>query len=267
MAPAVGVVVRAAAGSIIHYPDDRRATAVLADALGVPSELVVLTNGAAEAISLVAALEPAGWVEPPEFALYERHLAVIDRTARPWQSNPSNPLGRLAAPDTEAGVWDEAFWQLATGTWTRGDHEAWRLGSLTKLWACPGLRLGYAIAPDVEAAIALRRVQPRWPVSTLAVAAVEELVPRSDLPRWAEALRSRRLDLVRMLSGHGLDVTDTDACWVLVDRPDLRADLLPHGVIVRDCTSFGMPGVHRIGVPDDRGAARLARALAKVVDQ
>lgn len=263
VAPDVAAVVRAAAGTIGRYPDTRRATAVLAEALGVSTELLVLTNGGAEAIALVAALEPVGRVEAPEFALYERHLDRLDPAAPRWRSNPSNPLGRLASGDATAGVWDEAFWQLATGTWTRGDADAWRLGSLTKLWACPGLRIGYAIAPDDAAAAAVRRLQPQWSVSTLAAATVEQLVGRSDLAGWAAEVRRRRADLVGLLDGYGLDVTDTEACWVLVDRPGLRAELLPHGVVVRDCTSFGMPGTHRIAVPDDRRAERLAAALAE----
>lgn len=261
VAPDAAAVVRAAAGSVVRYPDPNRATAVLADALGVSPDLVVLTNGGSEAIALVAAQQPVGWVEHPEFALYERHLRRLDPTAPRWRSNPSNPLGRLAPPSAAAGVWDEAFWQLATGTWTRGDADAWRVGSLTKLWGCPGVRIGYAIAPDDRAADELRRRQPQWAVSSLATAVVEELTGRSDLPGWATAVRRRRSELVSLLATHGLVAQDTEACWVLVHRPGLRADLLPHGVLVRDCASFGLHGTHRIAVPDDRGAERLDAAL------
>lgn len=264
VAPPVGAIIREAADLVRTYPDARRATAVLAGAIGVAPELLVLTNGGAEAIALVAALEPVGWVDAPEFSLYERHLKRIEPDAPRWRSNPSNPLGRLAPPDAAAGVWDEAFWQLATGTWTRGDGDAWRIGSLTKLWACPGLRIGYVIAPDDRSAERLRGIQPRWAVGTLAAAVVERLVERSDLPTWAAEVRRRRSQLVDLLADHGLDCIDTEACWVLVDRPGLRAELLRHGVLVRDCASFGMPGTHRIAVPDDRGAERLAAALAEV---
>ena len=111
----------------------------------------------------------AGEVVEPEFSLYRRHLAEVRAGAGRWRSNPSNPLGRSPPPTTTPAVWDEAFWPLATGTWTRGDDAAWRLGSLTKLWACPGLRLGYVIAPDAAPArpaspgppAALGRQRPR----------------------------------------------------------------------------------------------------------
>ena len=65
-----------------------------------------------------------------------------------------------------------------------------------------------------------------------------------------------------VLQRHGLNPLPSDANWVLVKSPWLRELLAPHGVVVRDCTSFGLPGVMRIAVPDDDGLARLNAALA-----
>ena len=48
---------------------------------------------------------------------------------------------------------------------------------------------------------------------------------------------------------------------MIVTAPGLRDRLAPHGVVVRDCGSFGWPDVVRIAVPDDRGLERLADAL------
>lgn len=260
-APAIGRILTDAASSIRQYPDLSRATSVLAETIGVTAERLVITNGGSEAIALVADLVRRGRVDRPEFSLYERHLSTIDPTAGRWRSNPSSPLGRLADPDEVAAVWDEAYWPLATGTWTRGDDESWRLGSLTKLWACPGLRIGYVIAPDDDAAELIRRRQPRWSVNSLAAAAVEELTSRSDLVGWSRAIAERRRELVDLLGRHGLEVHDTDSCWVLVRRPGLRATLLQHGVLVRDCASFGLHDWHRIAVPTDGAARHLERAL------
>ncbi len=252
-------------GSLINrYPDPASAAALLADAFGVDPDLVVLTNGGAEAIALIAGEHRVGNVIEPEFSLYRRHLAAIDPTAQRWRSNPSNPLGLLAGPGERAGVWDEAFYPLATGRWSRGDAAAWRLGSLTKLWNCPGLRLGYVIAPDVHAALCIRRRQPQWAVNGLALAAIPVLLARTDLTGWHEAIGALRTDFTDALANLGFAVEPTAVNWVLVKAGDLRARLAPRGIVVRDCSSFGLPGLYRVALPTrpqlDRVVASFAAA-------
>jgi histidinol-phosphate/aromatic aminotransferase/cobyric acid decarboxylase-like protein len=245
------------------YPDPRPATEALAGAVGVDPDRLVLTNGGSEAIALVAAEAGTGWVEQPEFAAYRRHLPHVDPQSPRWRSNPHNPSGRLAAPDDIAGVWDEAFYPLATGRWTRGDADrgAWVVGSLTKVFACPGLRAGYVVAPDAAAAARVRRRQPEWSLNGLAGALVPELVAGADLPAWAAAIDGLRAQLDQLLRRHDLVTAPSDACWVLVEAPGLRDRLSPHGVLVRDCASFGLAGWVRIAVPTEDGLARLDEAL------
>jgi threonine-phosphate decarboxylase len=249
-APDVAAIVRGAAGAVGRYPDADAATVALAAAIGVDPDRLVMTNGGSEAIALVAAELGEGEVVDPEFSLYRRHLGAVREGAGRWRSNPSNPGGELAAAADVAAVWDEAFWPLATGTWTRGDDDAWRLGSLTKLWACPGLRLGYAVAPDHDAAARVRARQPRWAVNGLAVAVLEALLDDCDLPGWARGVRHLREHLAAALGELGVDVAATEANWLLVrsGRP-LRDELARHGVLVRDCASFGLPGTYRVALP------------------
>ena len=64
---------------------------------------MLLTNGGAEAIALVAAELGRGWVDEPEFSLYRRHLPVLDPDGPAFRSDPHNPTGALAAPDEHAG--------------------------------------------------------------------------------------------------------------------------------------------------------------------
>jgi histidinol-phosphate/aromatic aminotransferase/cobyric acid decarboxylase-like protein len=250
--------------AVTRYPNATAATGQLAAAIGIDPDLLVLTNGGAEAIALVAQATVDGHVVAPEFSLYERHLATLDPNAPRWRSNPSNPLGVLAATSETAGVWDEAFYPIATGTWTRGDENSWRLGSLTKLWNCPGLRLGYAIAPTLEAASDLRNRQPRWAVNGLALAVVGDLVATTDLAEWSGAIAALRDEFSDALRALGFAVRNTDVNWVLVERPDLRAALAPHGIVVRDCASFGLPGVHRVALPSRAQFERVVAAFAAV---
>jgi histidinol-phosphate/aromatic aminotransferase/cobyric acid decarboxylase-like protein len=251
--------------ALTSYPDPRRAAAQMAEAIGVDPELLVLTNGGAEAIALVAQQVGTGAVVDPEFSLYRRHLGRVDPTAPRWRSNPSSPEGCLAGPTDVAGVWDEAFYPLATGRWTRGDADAWRLGSLTKLWGCPGLRLGYVIAPDQPAAAAIGATQPQWAVNGLALALVEPLLERTQLASWARQIADLRTLFAGELARLGFRVRTTAANWVLVDLPGLRGALAPHRVVVRDCMSFGLPGLHRVALPSPDRLDEVLAAFAAVV--
>jgi histidinol-phosphate/aromatic aminotransferase/cobyric acid decarboxylase-like protein len=169
----------------------------------------------------------------------------------------------LASDDEHVDVWDEAFYPLATGRWSRGDADAGAVvvGSFTKVFACPGLRLGYVLAPDPGTLAAIAAGQPAWSVNALALAVLPDLLAAADLPAWHAALVARRVELVGLLQSAGLAVEAADAPWVLVRSPGLRARLAPHGVVVRDCSSFGLPEHVRVAVPDDRGLARLEEVL------
>ena len=112
-APDVEAVLADRLGATRDYRDPLPCELALAAAMGVDPARLVLTNGGVEAIALVAAMNPAGRVDEPEFSLDRRHLTTVGAAPR-WQSNPSNPLGRLR--DTpmdlgpEPGVWDESFY-------------------------------------------------------------------------------------------------------------------------------------------------------------
>jgi histidinol-phosphate/aromatic aminotransferase/cobyric acid decarboxylase-like protein len=262
LAPDVAGLAAGALGSLRHYPDPTAATAALADAVGVDPARVLLTNGGAEAIALVAGEQGRGRVDDPEFSLYRRHLPAVAADAPRWRSNPHNPMGRLAAPGERAAVWDEAFYPLAAGRWTRGDAGAVVVGSLTKVFACPGLRLGYVLAGEDEVE-RLRRRQPAWAVNGLALALLPRLLEQADLAAWSRGIAALRDDLATVLAGAGLRPRPSDAPWILVDgAAGLRERLAPCGVLVRDATSFGLPGSARVAVPGPAGLERLARALA-----
>lgn len=263
-APDVAGLARRHLGALRRYPDVQAAEAMVAEGLGLQGDRVVLTAGGAQAIALVAAQLRTGWVDEPDFSLYGRHLAHLDPLAPRWRSDPHSPSGRLAAPDARAGVWDEAFLPLSAGVWTRG-RPGWSLGSFTKAFACPGLRVGYAVAPDGDAADALRRARPAWAVGALACAVLPELLAHADPVGWTRDLVAARTQLVSVLAGHGWQALPSDAPWVLVpDAGGLRDALARRGVVVRDCSSFGLPDHVRIAVPDGDGLDRLDRALAAV---
>lgn len=242
--------------AVARYPDPSAATRALAAAMGVAPERLLLTNGGAEAIALVSSIVGGSVVEP-EFRLHPRGEGPR------WRSNPHNPTGVLAPSDARVAVWDEAFYPLATGQWTRGDEDAIVVGSLTKLLACPGLRVGYVLGdPALRDACASR--QPHWSLNGLASESLADLLEPVDLVRESAGVRALREQLRSLLARHGLVAQPSDANWLLVECPGLRDVLAREAVVVRDCASFAMPGVVRIAVPDERGLERLDAALTRV---
>ena len=261
VAPDATEVVAKHVDAIGRYPDAQLATEALAAAMEVDPQRLLLTNGGAEAIALVAAELGRGWADPCDFALYRRHLPILDPGGPRFRSDPHNPSGRLAGLADEAEVWDEAFYPLATGRWTQGER-AVVVGSLTKLLACPGLRAGYVLARDPELVARLARRQPRWSVNGLVAAALPDLLATVDLPGWAAAVARLRSGLVNLLDNLGLAPQPSDANYVLCARAHgLRGRLAARGVVVRDCASFGLPSHARVAVPDHAGLTRLHEAL------
>jgi histidinol-phosphate/aromatic aminotransferase/cobyric acid decarboxylase-like protein len=264
LAPDIAPLVAKYAEAARVYPDEREAGDVVARAVGVDRDRVVLTNGGAEAIALVASLRPRGWVEGPDFSLYAHHLHDVVAGAPRWRSNPHNPTGALAPDNDTAAVWDEAFYPLATGRWTRGDADrgAIVVGSLTKVFACPGLRIGYVLAPDAGFAADVARRRPQWSLNSLACALVPALFDDAPIDEWARGVGALRDRLVALLRDHELHPDGSDANYVLVrDATGLRDHLARRAVLVRDTASFGVANGARIAVPDDEGMDRLAQAL------
>lgn len=266
--------------AIYFYPNPTKARDALAEAIGVESGRVLLTNGGSEAIALVCAELGSGWVNEPDFSLYKRHLTKLYRGAPLFKSNPHNPTGRLAIDTEKADVWDEAFYPMATGKWTRGDTDSGSIvvGSLTKLFACPGLRIGYIITPDNDLCTKLEQRQPLWSLNSLAAAVLPELLEAVDLPQCASDIALLRRELVDLLKTFGLEPQDSDANFVLVSTGPNSTG--PHstgrtlydalallGVLVRDCTNFGLSGCVRIAVPNSNDLLLLEKALNNVVFQ
>ena len=90
----------------------------------------------------------------------------------------------------------------------------------------------------------------------------------ADLAGWQAEVARLRDALVAVLDRHGLHALSSDANYVLVPGAEgLRDRIAPKGVVVRDCTSFGMPGTVRVAVPDEQGLARLDAALSETAPQ
>ncbi len=196
--------------------------------------------------------------------------------------NPNNPTGaylpcdaieRLltACPDSLV-VLDEAFYRFAAVPWDSRSllrHENLViLRSLTKDYALTALRAGYALAqpPIIDV---LDRVQPPWSVNALAqAAAIEALRDDNHLRSSLAALASAKTELIAGLVALGLAPVASAVHFMLVpvpSAPRMTRQLADRHILVRDCTSFGLPDHIRIATQRPEQNARLLAALAEVL--
>ena len=304
--PPAAVLEAFRAARVDRYPsiDAAPLRAALAALHGVSSESVIVTPGASAAIALaVASLVTPGdrcAVFPPTFGEYERAIRAVEGIVAPGVAsppnfevalpppsdlavlcNPNNPTGRdLARPEVEAIVersrhliLDAAYEPFVEESWdaidlVRDGVPVVVVHSLTKLFAIPGIRLGYIVALEPIAA-RLRRRQPPWPVGGPEIAAGCAAVAMFEERRRTVArILERRARLEATFAELGVRLSPSRTNFAFADVGDaaaFRLSMLRHGFLVRDGSSFGLPGWARLSVPAEAEMPRLQRALIEVL--
>lgn len=200
------------------------------------------------------------------FAPRIEETASLIRQRRPkgiFICNPGNPTGQyLSRQEVEVIldacvdcllVLDEAYIAFTEGSWPSTDlilrNNVIILRSMTKDYALAGLRLGYAIAHQ-EIIDALHRVRLPWNVNVVAQkAGVIALKDTEYLKRCESKIRQAKQFLIDELSRIGFTLVPSTTNFFLVkvgDGKSFRNALLQHGIMVRDCNSFGLPEYIRI---------------------
>lgn len=268
-----------------RYPgaaDLRAATAAIAARHERSGDEVMLLAGATEAFSLLTNLRPrlAAVIGPsftePEAALTAAGVALTHVTLAPpftldsadvpgdadlvVVGNPTNPTAvlhprkqilALRRPGRVVVV-DEAFADAIAGEPESLAGESLAdvvvVRSLTKTWALPGLRVGYALgAPDVLARLTMTR--PHWPLGTLqleALVACSQPQAVEEAARQARALAGMRTQMCDALARVGARAIEGHAPFVLFEVADAaltRKRLAEKGIAVRRCDTFvGLDG-------------------------
>ena len=244
-------------GTVTHYPEASAQSlqAVAAEAYGVASDQVLVTNGVTEAIYLAAQafrhLKTAT-ILTPTFAEYEDacllhglgiHLLSRDGltpdTRLPdglvFLCQPNNPTGAALSSDhlhrllhghpDAVFVIDESyieFTQAATSLLPhRGDHpNVLVLRSLTKSCRIPGLRIGFAIGHR-SLVSRLREYKMPWSVNRLAIEAGLYVFghPQQFCPPLRQLLADTAAWRAELRSATGWRVYDTDTHYFLVETP------------------------------------------------
>ncbi|PGF17637.1 histidinol-phosphate transaminase [Natrinema sp. CBA1119] len=204
-----------------------------------------------------------------------------------WLTSPHNPTGstmpleeieRLAdeTDDETLVVVDEAYGEFADrdsavallegrdGFDARDDVAVLR--TFSKAYGLAGVRLGYAVVPD-EWADAYARVNTPFAASELAcragLAAVDD---EEHVERTVETARESRAYMRDTIETH---VWESEGNFALVDVGDasvVAGEMQERGVIVRDCSSFGLPGCLRITCGTEEETERAVATLNEVLD-
>ncbi len=198
---------------------------------------------------------------------------------------PNNPTGRalddeallalVARHTTTTFVIDEAFADFMAGYRSlagRSPANTIVVRSLTKFYAIPGLRLGFAVAAAATARQIREQILP-WSVSVLAQEAGAALLADDDYARRSIALveseRRRLSDELAKLAGLYVYPSVTNFLLVRLDRdrpsaPELADRLLREGIAIRTFTDQQHLDrrFFRVAVRTAAENARLCEALA-----
>jgi threonine-phosphate decarboxylase len=262
------------------YPDD--SYSFLKETIGRvfhrPPEEIAVGNGSIELIRsfCAAVLEPGDRVaiDSPTFGEYQYSARLAGAGVAPLSNpvkvrflcNPNNPDGRLESRKavqeildtipTEGYLFvDEAFIELADPAQSLADvrsRELFVARSLTKSFAVPGIRFGYGFAcPSLVQR--MEAVRLPWSINAYAEAfALQAFGQMDQLEASRTAIARERSWLYSRFREMDIRMDPGRANYLLLHLPlsasEMAARLLSRGILVRDCTSFGLPSAIRVAV-------------------
>lgn len=221
------------------------------------------------------------------FCLTDRILDVLDENiSLVFLANPNNPVGNLVEPELIFQiaekcrqcditlVLDECFMELTGKEQTysflkRLDEfpNVVVIRAFTKLYAIPGVRLGYLVC-EQNLAEKIRLQLPEWNLSVFAqragVAAIKE---QEYIVRAVVCIQTQRQFLLEELQAAGCSVFDSDADYLLFYSEMPMYELfLQRGILIRDCSNFrGLQrGYYRIAVKSEEQNRMFAEVLREI---
>lgn len=266
--------------SIIHSypePDASSLSQLVAEKHQLKSNNVLITNGATEAIYLIARafFGAKSAVVAPTFSEYadgctannhqvnyiSNFSEISDDTKLVWFCNPNNPDGKVYKPQEIMSLVENKNHSTfvidrSYSFFTKIDTELIKdvnkfprnlieIHSLTKKYAVPGLRLGYIVAHD-EIIEKIKQYKMPWSVNALAVEAGIFLLKKCNKPIDIEAYLSDAEWLKNEISKiNNIEVLETETHFFLCRlkngkrASDLKMWLVEnYGILIRDASNF-----------------------------
>ena len=264
---------------VSHYPETEPSSLekLLAEHLGVPENTVMITSGANEAIYLIAQLYKnwASIIPQPTFSAYEYacktfdHLISYDRKndldVMPedriyWICNPNNPTGNVLLKPlmnriirqnprylyvVDQSFADYTLQPMLNPSEMVDCYNLMLIGSLSKKYCIPGLRLGYIFSSPIIID-RLRQIRQPWTVNAMAIEAGKYLLTNNpqmitDLQDYLSEAQRLRQEL-KVIEGIRVLKTDTHFMLVIIDFAEaweLKQWLINnYGILIRDASDF-----------------------------
>lgn len=258
-------------------PEARELEAIIAADLGIPTNCVMVTAGATEAIYLVAQLYRgyASIIPQPTFSEYadacKMHGHVLsyydndDMELLPddrlyWLCNPNNPTGNVMLKTLmnhvirnhpqHTFVVDQSYEYYTLKEMLQPSemldcHNLIIIHSLTKQYCIPGLRLGYITASPVIID-RLRMMRQPWTVNAIAIEAGKFLITNhvSVIPDKRKYLEEAARLHHELSNTKGLLLMDSDTNFMLAymeqsSSRHLKQWLIDnYGILIRDASNF-----------------------------
>ncbi|HAG12318.1 MAG TPA: threonine-phosphate decarboxylase [Ruminococcus sp.] len=114
------------------------------------------------------------------------------------------------------------------------------LNSFTKMYAIPGIRIGYALCGSNYIASKLQQTGQYWAVSIPAQAAAYAALDETDYAvKTALYIASEREFMTKELSNHGIRVFPSSANYLLIYyESDFAEAMLKQSILIRDCQNY-----------------------------
>lgn len=201
-------------------------------------------------------------------------------------ANPNNPTGQLVSREylehllqicREKKIYvvlDECFIEFCEGSGSMlsqiGEYSNLILvRAFTKIYAIPGVRLGYLVCSNELVLEKIRRQLPEWNISVLAQAAGVACAGNSDyVADTVELVKCERSYLEKGFREFGIRVFCGEANFVLFySEEPLYEKLLSQGILIRDCENFrGLAkGFYRVAVKNRKENEILLKAIGECI--
>lgn len=224
-----------------------------------------------------------------EFACTEHILETITAAVDIlFLCNPNNPTGQPIPPALmeqilsrcrETGtrlIVDECFLEFLDDGEARSvkprlaaHPNVFILKAFTKIYAMPGLRLGYGLTTDKALLTRMREVSQPWSVSIPAQkAGIAALKEKAYVQRYLSLLKQERAYLKQELPTLGLRLYGSEANYIFFQGPTgLQEACEAQGILIRDCSNYqGLtPGYYRIAVRSHEENKELLTTLKKLL--